>query len=87
MRRVSATEIKNRLGQYMDYALVSPVLIEKQGRPSVVLLSVEEYNRLIVLEDTRWAEEALDAGKSGWVGQEEADRLLKAGLSAEAGSE
>ena len=86
MRRVSATEIKNRLGQYMDYAIASPILIEKQGRPTVVLLAVAEYDRLIALEDAYWAQKALEAEKSGWVGQAEAERLLKAGLSAEAGS-
>jgi prevent-host-death family protein len=87
MRRVNATEIKNRLGQYMDYALASPVLIEKQGRPSLVLLSVQEYERLVALEDAYWVEKAKEAEKSGWLGQEESERLLKAGLSAEAGPE
>ena len=43
VKTVSATEIKNRLGQYLAHSAVAPVAIEKNGRPVAVLLSFEEY--------------------------------------------
>ena len=43
VKTVSATEIKNRFGQYLARAAVEPVAVEKNGRPVAVLLSFEEY--------------------------------------------
>ncbi len=39
----------------MDTARAEPVIVEKHGRPFVVVLSVEEYERL-VLADRKSAE-------------------------------
>ena len=63
MLTVPATEIKQRLGKYIDSALKEPVLIEKSGRPSVVMISVGEYERLQALEDSWWGEKAKKAAK------------------------
>ena len=41
VKTVSATEIKNRFGQYLARAAVEPVAVEKNGRPVAVLLSFE----------------------------------------------
>lgn len=46
MLHVSAREAKNRLGRLIDDARALPVAIEKHGRPVVVVLAVEEYERL-----------------------------------------
>ncbi|MFO7642726.1 MAG: type II toxin-antitoxin system Phd/YefM family antitoxin, partial [Candidatus Competibacteraceae bacterium] len=54
MLNVAATEVKQRLGQYLESALTEPVVIEKSGRPAVVMLSVVEYERLCALEDAWW---------------------------------
>jgi len=55
MKTVSATEIKNRLGQYLARVAVEPVGIEKNGRPVAVLLSFEEYELLQRSDDFLWA--------------------------------
>ena len=42
----TATEFKQHVGKYLDAARTRQVIIERQGRPTAVLISVEEYERL-----------------------------------------
>jgi len=44
--RTSATEFKQHVGKYLDVARTGRVIIERQKRPTAVLLSVEEYEAL-----------------------------------------
>ena len=44
---VTATEAKNRLGHVLERAQREPVFIEKSGRRHSVVLSVEQYERLV----------------------------------------
>ncbi|MFT9454141.1 type II toxin-antitoxin system prevent-host-death family antitoxin [Komagataeibacter saccharivorans] len=46
MKTMSAREAKNGFGLMIDTARAEPVLIEKYGRGVVVVVSVEEYERL-----------------------------------------
>ncbi|UWQ25382.1 type II toxin-antitoxin system Phd/YefM family antitoxin [Leisingera aquaemixtae] len=46
MKALSARDAKNGFGSLIDTALQQPVLIEKHGRPVVVVLAVEEYERI-----------------------------------------
>ena len=46
MKAVSAREAKHHFGQLIDEARAEPVVVEKHGRPVVVVLAVEEYQRL-----------------------------------------
>ena len=46
MKSVSAREAKYHFGQLIDEARAEPVVVEKHGRPVVVVLAVEEYQRL-----------------------------------------
>lgn len=46
MQRMSARAAKNGFGLLIDTARAEPVAIEKHGRPVVVVVSVEEYQRL-----------------------------------------
>ncbi|MBB2156532.1 type II toxin-antitoxin system Phd/YefM family antitoxin [Gluconacetobacter diazotrophicus] len=46
MRTMSAKDAKNRFGALLDYARAAPVQVEKHGRPVVVVMSVEEFQRL-----------------------------------------
>lgn len=48
MKAMSAREAKSGFGQMIDNARAEPVLIEKHGRGVVVVVSVEEYERLSV---------------------------------------
>lgn len=77
MINVPATEVKQRFGQYIDAALNEPVLIEKSGRPSVVMLSITEYERLQAIEDRFWGEQARLAAIEGFVGSEETIQRLQ----------
>jgi len=45
---MSAREAKNGFGLMIDTARAEPVLIEKHGRGVVIVVSVEEYERLSV---------------------------------------
>ena len=47
MTRVSATEFKNNIGAYSDAAMSEPVIITSHQRDRLVLLSAEDYKRLI----------------------------------------
>jgi prevent-host-death family protein len=46
MKSVSANEAKQSLGHVLDTAQREPVLIQKHKRPTAVILSVAEYDRL-----------------------------------------
>jgi prevent-host-death family protein len=86
VRKVNATEMKQRLGQYLDYAMAGPVMVEKSGRSVVVLLSVEEYERLCAYEDAYWGQKALEAEKSGWASEEDVSALVERFNREEAGT-
>jgi len=48
MKTMPAREAKNGFGLMIDTARAEPVLIEEHGRGVVVVVSVEEYERLSV---------------------------------------
>jgi len=45
--KISATELKNRLGRYLDAAEQEPVSIQKSGREKAVLMSYSHYQALL----------------------------------------
>ena len=53
MKRISAKDAKNGFGRLVDTALAEPVMVEKHGRPVVVVLSVEEYERLLLIKKNK----------------------------------
>ena len=50
MRTLSAKDAKDGFGRLIDLARAAPVTVAKYGRPVVVVLSVEEYERLKALD-------------------------------------
>ena len=46
MKHMSAKDVKYGFGRLVDTARAEPVVVEKHGRPVVVVLSVEEYEKL-----------------------------------------
>lgn len=46
MKTLSARDAKNRFGYLIDTARQEPVSVEKHGRPVVVVISIEDYERL-----------------------------------------
>lgn len=51
MQRMSARMAKNGFGRLIDIARAEPVAIEKYGRTVVVVIAVEEYERLAASKD------------------------------------
>ena len=50
MKTLSAKDAKYGFGRLIDLARAEPVTVAKHGRPVVVVMAVEEYERLKVLE-------------------------------------
>ena len=46
MKAISACEAKYNFGRMIDTARAEPVIVEKHGRPVVVVLAVEKYEKL-----------------------------------------
>ena len=46
MKAISAREAKYNFGRMIDTARAEPVIVEKHGRPVVVVLAVEKYEIL-----------------------------------------
>ena len=46
MQSMSAKDAKYGFGRLIDLARAEPVLVAKHGRPVVVVMSVDEYERL-----------------------------------------
>ena len=51
MTRTSASDFQKRLGEFTDLARREPVMITRHGRPSLVLLAAEDYERLRSIEE------------------------------------
>ena len=52
MKCLSAKDAKYGFGRMIDLARAAPVLIEKHGRPVVVVIAIEEFERLKGLESS-----------------------------------
>ncbi len=59
MLKVSSAEFQRHFGRYQDSAIREPILVTRNGRERVVLLSVEEYQRLKRREQLALRVEAL----------------------------
>ncbi len=46
MIRISSTELGKELGRYQDAALTQPVVVTRNGRDRIVMISADEYSRL-----------------------------------------
>ena len=75
--QVTATELKNRLGQYLDAAETDPVIVEKSGRIKSVLISNAMYEKFLAYEDAFWATKAQIAEEEGYLGVDATADLLK----------
>lgn len=50
METTSSAEFQRRIGHFQDRALVEPVMVTRNGRERVVLVSAEEFKRLKALD-------------------------------------
>jgi prevent-host-death family protein len=81
MTTVNATYAKQNFGACIADAANHPVVIEKSGRPTVVMLSYEEYQRLNELEDAMWLHRAQSAAAGGYLSAEESENFMRKRLS------
>ena len=64
MQTLSAKDAKYSFGRLIDLARAEPVAVAKHGRPVVVVLAVEEYERLKALENVSAGEKDKSSGKT-----------------------
>ena len=50
MPTISASNFQKRIGEFSDIARREPVTVTRHGRPSLVLTSAEDYERLRQIE-------------------------------------
>ena len=74
--QITATELKNRLGQYLDAAETNPVIVQKSGRVKSVLISNAMYEKFLAYEDAYWASKAKLAEDEGYLGESATEALL-----------
>jgi prevent-host-death family protein len=70
MKQFSATELANATGDVLAAAAQAPVVIARHGKPRFVMLSTEQYERLVTRGDTRRAFHVADLSDA------EADTLI-----------
>ena len=73
---ISSTELNRRPGAILEAAIRGePVVIEKSGNPSVVMVSYQRYQEL---EDAFWGTQAETLEKAAdWASAEESLNFLK----------
>ena len=52
MRKFSSAGAKNQFGVLIDAARIAPVAVTKYDKPFVVVMAVEEYERVMSLVET-----------------------------------
>lgn len=78
---VPATQAKTEFASLIDTARQEPVTITRNSRAVAVILSPEEYARLVALEDAHWGKRAKKAEAGGYLNAEESEEFLNSILS------
>jgi hypothetical protein len=65
LKRVSSAEMAKRFSAYCDLALNAPVIVTKNGRDRLVVLSIDEFNFLRDLVERSGAVQAREEAYSG----------------------
>ncbi|HEW98638.1 MAG: hypothetical protein DRR16_31455 [Candidatus Parabeggiatoa sp. nov. 3] len=74
---INVTELENRVGQYIQAVVTEHIVIEKTGNPIAVIMSYTDYERLNKFEEAFWASKAIEAEKSGYLGDKSLSELMK----------
>lgn len=82
MKTLGASEVKKRFSELLNLVQREPIQIAKEGRNIAVVLSTEEFKRLLELEDELLAIKAEKAQKEGFIGTSESEALLEELLNA-----
>ena len=82
MKLYKSTEAKDNFGELLDNSRKEPVKITRNNKEIAVVVSIEEYNRLIDLENSWFASKAKEASKQGYIGKAKSEALIKKLLNA-----
>ena len=82
MKTLGASEAKNHFGELLDLARREPVQIAKKGRSVAIMMSIEEFERFLDLENQFLALKAEQARQEGFIGLIESEALLSEILNA-----
>ena len=81
MITMTSTGTRRTWGRVVEKARKNPVVVEKDGRPVVAVISYEDFERFQELEDRIWGERASAVREKGdYIGTEESMKLLQRGL-------
>ena len=61
MRSITSAEAKNNFGELIDLARAAPVMVTKYDRPVVVVMAVEEFERLTARKSAKQRKAAAKA--------------------------
>ncbi len=82
MKSYTATELKNKTGQFIESVVKEHVAIYKSGREVAVVMPKDEYDKLMAMQDAFWAERAQHAEAKGFATEAEVAELLEAAKRA-----
>lgn len=79
MKSYSFSDLNRQSGEVLDAALAGAVMLEKRGKPRIVMMSVEAYERLasfqraFTIENAPdWVHDELMAGINEMLGEDDA---------------
>jgi len=64
-KSIPATKAKTAFAELLDFARTEPITVTRNNRAVAVVLSTEEYARLVAHDDTYWGEKAREVEKKG----------------------
>jgi len=74
---ITATKAKTEFAALVDIARKEPVTITRNSRAVAIMLSPEEYARLMDIEDSYWGKKAEKAEKEGYINAKESEKFLR----------
>lgn len=74
---ITATELKHRLGCYLEAAQVEPIVVEKSDIAASVILSKYRYEQLCQFEDIFWDLQARAAEEEGFMSELGVKELMR----------
>ena len=82
MIHITATDAKTRFGEVLDKARQEAIVIDKNGRAVVVMISQEQFESFQAMEDELWSIKATAAKRKGFLSEKESNALLQDMLNA-----
>lgn len=80
MKSIAARKARNHFGESIDTAQSEPVTIEKHGRPSVVVLSVKEYDNIKLERLRAKLVKGKEQARQGMFSEMTADDIIREGV-------